>query len=123
MKKYRAGTAEGMGRGTDRSLMPPELRWEKAAHALCAQVSAEEMEKMGAGWLAKYLIQPANFMKQPPIVEALWELLLACDNQELIAPFGGLLKRRMAEAREAVRQYALGLADQLCEDGRGEESQ
>lgn len=78
-------------------------------------------------------------MKQPPIVEALWELLLACDNQELIAPFGGLLKRRMAEAREAVRQYALGLADkvlpcdvcgkpvvgrrELCEDCIGEESQ
>lgn len=57
MKSW-SGTAEGMGRGTDVS-----LRWEKAAHALCAQVSAEEMEKMGAGWLAKYLSQPAKLDK------------------------------------------------------------
>lgn len=57
-------------------------------------------------------------MKQPPIVEALWELLLACDNQELITPFGGLLKRRMAEAREAMRQYAVASAPVLDAERR-----
>ena len=40
------------------------------------------------------------------LVHALWELLIACENQELITPFGGLLRRKMAEGREAVRRYA-----------------
>lgn len=56
------GTAEGMGRGTDRSIG----RWEKAAHALCGQVSAEEMEQMGPGWLTRYLSQRVDLSKKAP---------------------------------------------------------
>ena len=43
----------------------------------------------------------------PRVVEALWELILACDNQALITPFGGLLSRKLAEGREAFRQFSI----------------
>lgn len=53
------------------------------------------------------------------VAERLWELLCACDNQEQITPFGGLLKRRMAEAREAFRQYAVNSRTDEINDKNG----
>jgi hypothetical protein len=35
------------------SMKKENWRWEKAAHNLCTRVSAEEMEKLGQGWLEK----------------------------------------------------------------------
>jgi hypothetical protein len=51
-------------------------------------------------------VSPPRPPKQPEIVKALWELLFACENQERITPFGGLLQRTMAESRQAMLRYA-----------------